>query len=148
AAADDTVPLGAEGDTGDTLGVPLEAEDWGTGPAVPYLEGSAVAAGAGDPFAVGAERRIVPPERVDLLAGLGLPYFERSVVAAAGDPFAIRAERHAVDRVGMPLKGQQLLTRLGIPKPHRPVLAAASEAFAVRTEDYAVDGPGMPLKHE
>ena len=62
---------------------------------------------------------------------------------------AVGAEGHAVDIIGVPLKGEQLPPGLGIPHLHRVVWRSRGKQFAVRAKHHAPGGPlAVPLERE
>ena len=138
AAGGQAVPIGAE--------TPQLNTDVGAGLAgvgVPQPD-STVAAGAGQPVPVGAERHAghhvaVSGQRLsDRLAGVDVPQPHGLVRTAGGEGVTVGAERHRQHGVGVP--GQRRTDRLpgvGVPQPHGPVLAAADQPMPVGADRYA-----------
>ena len=105
----------------------------------------AVAVGAGQQLAVGAERhpvhavpgRVVGLDgRADGLAGGRVPQPHRAVAAGAGQQLAVGAERHRRHAVlGAGLEGRADGAAGGrVPQPHRAVAAGAGQQLAVGAE--------------
>ncbi len=91
---------------------------------VPNHDG--VVRGAGEAFAVGAERHArdarardaagVPSEGQDLLAAGCVPQLHRVIRRRAGQAFAVGTEDHALDGAGVPLQGQDHLAARHVPQ--------------------------------
>src|SRR5437868_5508431 len=81
----------------------------------------------------------------------GFPDFHRAVLASSRQALAVGAEGHAVDRAGVPGKGEDLAARGGIPDLHltrrkRPPPTGRGHALAIRAEGHPEDKLGVAPK--
>ena len=78
-------------------------------------------------------------ERLDVLAGVGVPDFDRLVLAAGGDGLAVGAEGEAPDAVGVAGVAAQGASGVGVPDDDGAVGAGGDDAPAVGAEGDGLD---------
>ena len=103
---DESAPVGAERDAGDTGDMPLQHLKRPTGGGIPQ-PGGAVMRPGGEHAPVGAERDAgdtgdMPLQHPQLPAGGDIPQSRGVVMRPGGEDAPVGAERDAVDQVGMP----------------------------------------------
>ena len=120
-------------------------------PGVPHLH-RLVAAGGGEPLAVGAERHAVdsagvPLEGEGFLPGRGVPHLHRLVTALAEAsrlPSGLNAT--LLTEPVCPLRVRVSWPGLGVPHLHRPVIAGGGDPLAVGAERHARTALVCPLR--
>ena len=114
----------------------------------------AVRRAAGEPLAIGAERKVQHAARVpvgssqNLIARSRVLNLDRAVLAGRAKPCSIRAVRETVHIARMPTACEEFRARRRTPDLRRPIVATRGDPNPVRTEADVVDVAGVTVERE